>query len=510
MSNAKNRMANTDPRENKKRAWKIALNPRDYSKSERKLLIHRGFQAYMENGQVNQREILSDVSQLVANVLDRQSRDEIVSNPPEYVDAPGQMVLLMSLGSLLVRQHDLFENDPRKPRIHKDIREHYLHLVYAAAEHAEHSDTIWVTLGELVYGRDQEDDYGPPAGRTIEGITTLDGAEGSYYKVPLTHANRKCEARVGNDRNGKLKALIKGPYVYIPVDDVHEKYEEDYFTGHNGVAHLLEQTVKLSFDEDLLEEYQERLTGINDRLEELNKNGHDDRLFKQRRYPAKLEAILMAVEAVDEDIAKLGEPLTADDIYNALQEYATKTDVKWVRNIADNLHSPSSVAGTLSSFANEEDLSHVTIQNRSGKPDLYELEYKVGNFKQIDVTEIEDLLELPCMENLHESLLQSKPVRWELYSFVRYLFEINEVEFTVEDIKEWFSQYDWYDADITEYQVNYEREQQMADGNRPLPISCSNDNRAWAEHCIGKENCEYSLYQSVELKPDVYTRTGDS
>ncbi|MFB6187650.1 MAG: primase-associated protein [Halobacteriaceae archaeon] len=107
--------------------------------------------------------------------------------------------------------------------------------------------------------------------------------------------------------------------------------------------------------------------------------------------------------------------------------------------------------------------------------------------------------------NLDESLQDKKPVRWELYSFVRYILELN-TEITIDEIKEWFSRYPWYREDVTEYQARYEKTQTKKDGERPLPISCNNDNKNWEQHCIGKENCEYSLYRSVELKPDVYER----
>lgn len=498
-----NRQARTDPRENIERAWQVAVNPEEYSKSTRKHLMERGTQHYSSKN-----EILADASQLIADVLDRTSKKEIMGDPPDHLEQPGRLALIMAVASLTVREHEEIRKDPRNPLIHKKIRQHYLHQLLAAREQSDHSDTIRLELGRIVYGRDQEDDYGPPAGAAIEGIDRFKDVKGTYYKIPLTHANRKCEARMGQSKDGEIRAYIEGPYVYVPEDDVIPKYENDYFTGRYGVAATLENALKNTVGDDAIEAWQESLTGINQRITDLIENGNDDLLLKERRYPAKLEATLSAVEAVDEDIAKLGQTLTAKDIFNAVRDYSTWTEIEWHTHVLDDFNSPSSIATTLSQYAHDPDHENIEIINRDGQPDLYELEYKVGNFKQIEVTEIGDLLELPCMQNLHDSLQQSKPVRWELYSFVRYLFEVNNVEFTVDDIKEWFSQYDWYRADVTEYQVKYEREQVMGDGNRPLPISCSNDNRAWAEHCIGKENCEYSLYQSVELKPDVYDRTG--
>lgn len=503
-----NPKAKTDPTKNTARAWQIALNPGNYSKSERSLLIKRGIIQYTSGETLNQEQLLTDVSEFTTEALKRKTKAEVVSNPPAHIAYPGKTALLMALGSVLVRRHPVITNDPRKPTVHKHVREYYLNSIYAAAKHSDYSTDIRVTIGEVVYSRDAEDEYGPPVGRPVEGITQLENLPGAYYKIPLTHANRKCASRENNDEQAPLNCVIKGPYVFIPANNVHDKYTE-YFNGYNGVAALLEQVIEKTVSEERLEAYQNSLSGVNKRIEELSSGGHDDMLFKERRYPAKLEVILRSVESVDEDIAKLGEQLTASEIHNAVRDYATWTETDWVQNIAEQMNSAGTVANLLSNYANNDDLAHVTVIKRDGKPDLYELEYMVGNFKQIEVTEIKDLLEFPCMENLHKSLLQKKPVRWELYSFVRYLFEVDNVEFTIEDIQEWFSQYDWHRPDVTEYQVGYEKRQRMPDGERPLPISCNNDNRNWGEHCIGKENCSYSLYRSIDLKSDVYNRAGE-
>lgn len=503
---SKNRKQEKSPVENTARAWKIAINPGAYSKSDRKLLINRRGQSHYNS----MKELFGDVSQFIADALDRYNitrngaEDFILDDPHDSINDPGRMALLMALGSTLVQHHEIIRNDPRNSVIQKHIQYYYLDLVFTAATYDDYQEEIRTALGEVVYTRDAEDEYGPPAGHVIEGLTSFPQAD-CVYKIPLTHANRKCEARIGNKQDGQLRSLVKGPYVFIPYDDVHRKYKED-FTGRNSVSWKLEQVISLSINDKQKEKYLNSLSGITGRIESLLNTGNDHMIFKERRYPAKVEAILKAVEGVDKDIAQLGTPLTAEQISNAVHDFCTWTDVGWIKNLSESINSPRKVATVLSQ---NKGLNHITVVPRDGQPDLYELEYKMGDFKQIDVTGIESLLEFPCMQNLHESLLDQKPVRWELYSFVRYLFEIDALDIGVEEIKDWFSQYAWYDADITEYQVGYEETQRMASGDRPLPISCNNDNRSWAEHCIGKENCEYSLYRSVDLKPDVYDRTGD-
>jgi hypothetical protein len=364
--------------------------------------------------------------------------------------------------------------------------------------------TIIKSTGEVVYGTDQEDEYGPPPKSPIHSVTTLDSMKGSFFKIPLVHANRNCEARTGDDETGDLQCIISEEYVYVPVNDVHEKYERYFKKG--GVARSIEQVVQRSISDEKLSSYQESLTAVNEKIKRLAEKGHEDVVFEERRYPADLEVMLRAVKEVDEEIASLNNRLQANDVFNAVRTFATETDTEWITKRAEKLDSANAVGHKLSDYARNEDLNHVErIQNDSGA-DYYQLEYMVSNAKQIDVTGIEDLLEFPCMESLHQSLLEKKPVRWELYSFVRYVLELDEINVTVDDIQDWFSQYDWHREDVTKYQVEYEQTQRMASGERPLPISCNNDNKNWADHCIGKENCEYSLYRSVDLKPDVYSR----
>ncbi len=508
MSNVKDRLKRRNPVKNKSRAWEIAVNPGKYTKSERNMLIRRGLEHYVHNGELHEEKLIQELSDFISTALElRGLRDRVLKNPSAIINYPGKMALHMALGSELVKLHEEIRNDPRDGIVYKHVREYYLNLLITATKYSDNRTDVLIPMGELVYGRDQEDEYGPPVSRPVEGITQLDGTDGWYFQIPLVHANRKCEARAGNKRQGDLLSLVKGKHVYVPVQDVYPKYEE-YFTGRSGVASQLEAVIRNSMGNEKLKVFQGNLKGVNKTISEWIKTGHDNRVFKERRYPAKLEVIMMAVEAADEDIAKLGEPVTAEDIYNAVRDYATRTDQDWVPKVADKMSSPSSIATTLKNYVDDDDVGGITHHRREGKADKYELEYKVGNFTQVEVTEVADLLELPCMRNLHESLMEQKPVRWELYSFVRYLFEVKNANFTVEEIKEWFSQYPWYREDVTKYQVEYEKDQRTLDGDRPLPISCNNDNRNWAEHCIGKENCDYSLYQSVQLRDDVYTRTG--
>jgi DNA primase large subunit len=98
-----------------------------------------------------------------------------------------------------------------------------------------------------------------------------------------------------------------------------------------------------------------------------------------------------------------------------------------------------------------------------------------------------------------------------LVFFVRIIMSIEpNIEgksgFTDDEIVDWFRQYDWFDEGITRYQVEHERRQTTAQGEKPVPIGCKNSNTQWTPLCIGLDECDYSIYQSLPFKDEVYER----
>ncbi len=79
------------------------------------------------------------------------------------------------------------------------------------------------------------------------------------------------------------------------------------------------------------------------------------------------------------------------------------------------------------------------------------------------------------------------------------------IDKVVEDLKELFSRYDWYDEEVTEEQVRYEFRRGERPGNeRYLPMGCNNDDmRRW---CIGRDECQYSIYGSLPFVDPMYDK----
>jgi hypothetical protein len=330
--------------------------------------------------------------------------------------------------------------------------------------------------------------------------------EDMYFKVPLVHANRKCEARAGDGQGGAMRSLISGKYVYVPVDDCEHKYDNDYFDPK--IVRTLEQILRDNVRDPALKKYQESLTGVNRRISDLIDIGKHHKVFEEHRYPTELKAIMLAVEEADSEVASFGDPLTAKDLLTAITKFHEETDIRWAERILNKIDSEQKLANKLSGLAQKDSVDDLHI-DRSGETNTYILEYEQSNYKVVEATSIQDLLELPCISNLHElASRKESPERWYLYSFVRIILEL-DADLGVADIKEWFSQYPWYKEDTTDYQVRYEKKQRMEDDDPPLPVGCNNDNRKFERICIGREHCDYSIYQSLNFKPEVYDRLGE-
>lgn len=493
----------TDPRENTARAWEIFVNPKEFVKGRRKQLISRGVQQYETDTGVDEMGLLEDVAEYIAEALDQPDQDEVIQN---YTQTdPGQLCLLSALSAVLFKRQPQLENDPRRTKAHRLVRRHTSRMVFAAAHSDPYASTIRISIGEAVYRRRQEDDRGPPPGRTVEGVVEpFDQTQKLYYQIPLVHANRRCEAR---DSNGEMQALIDGKYVLVPVDDVEDKYKEQ-FVKKGGLAKAHENRINGEMSDHALDDYTNRLTGLQRRISDLIESNNDRHLFEKRSRPPKLEVMVKAVRSAPNDEIKLGEPLTAGEVVAAVAEYGKKTTVAWEENVVSEIDDRNAVSNLLTMYDNDSDISGVSFVGEKDGDPAYKLEYAKGGSKLINVETIEDVLELPCMANLHDKLLEQKGVRWELYTFVRYLLEIDEGEIDKAAIKEWFKQYPWHRKEVTDYQVDYESRQTIGD-DRPLPVGCNNDNRHWSEHCIGKEHCDYSLYRSIQLSDDVYERLDD-
>lgn len=193
--------------------------------------------------------------------------------------------------------------------------------------------------------------------------------------------------------------------------------------------------------------------------------------------------------------------MTAEQLYEIVTYYQNSGD-GYLVDVAEEFEGPKAVSRIL----NGSNSGDVEVKERSGQPNEFRLEYApYGRSKQVTVSEPGDIEELPCMDALTDHLHEGKPVRFMLYTLVRILIDLG---FTNAEIHDYFGQFPWYDEQKTEYQTNYER-RQTESGDGAVPIGCNNDNKQFSQFCIGRDNCEYSIYGSLPFDDSVYDRVSD-
>ena len=79
----------------------------------------------------------------------------------------------------------------------------------------------------------------------------------------------------------------------------------------------------------------------------------------------------------------------------------------------------------------------------------------------------------------------------------------SDIDVIVEDLKDVFSRWPWYDEQETDYQVRYEfAHGKNSDGDDYLPMGCDNDDMQ--RYCIGQNECEYSIWGSIDFPDRMY------
>ncbi len=149
--------------------------------------------------------------------------------------------------------------------------------------------------------------------------------------------------------------------------------------------------------------------------------------------------------------------------------------------------------------------------DRSDRVNSYRISHSGGGSRPVEITELEDLFELPCLAAMDERLQEEKPVRKDLFNLVRMVmwlprYREKSVDEVTDELKDLFSRWPWYDPEISEYQIKYEARRDERGigptGNTPLPMNCDNDDMQ--RYCIGQEQCPYSIYGSLPFPDEMY------
>lgn len=503
-------------------AWRTLLEGPNASYHDHLLLLKRGKRRYRypdpdpDGEKHDYAALFRDVDYFSARALEQPTRDEVREAPSLPVNEPGRIALIAGLSAMQIKQHPILQDQGPEPKAHHEVYDlatkHIITGIHSGGE--VDSRTLRLAAANMVYDRRRADmrmdERGPPAGKPVVDIVQGDiaGREDIYFEIPLTWANKRLHfTRDGNrnDTDADVTCRIAKNNVYVPVSDFDSRLESwltkaSKGTNRNtdGPLAVMHKVVSQEFA-DARGKLLDRAHETEERLERLEELGQHDRLWFQSGYQKKEEAILKAVEAHPQ--ASFNEWVTAAQLYEVVSWYANTED-GFFADIASEFSGQKSISRVLA----ESDNPDIETQKRDGQANLFRLEYApYGQSKQVTINEPGDIEELPCMDALTDHLHEGKPTRFMLFTLVRILIDLG---FSNEEINDYYSQFPWYDERKTSYQTDYER-RQTESGGGAVPISCNNDNKQFSQFCIGRDNCEYSIYGSLPFPESVYERVGD-
>lgn len=495
-------MSQQTPRTDEATAYRVAALPTEASATTLEQLFTRGYRRWEVEGTQQTEELLADIERFTCDAFSPSTRQAAAETP--YVDAPGPLAVLATLGAVCVMDHPKLEDTPSGHlALLDDIRELYVNnlaaLIREYGDWALHQD-----IAELLYAKPAGED-GPHPGRVCTDITTRPrGDDGYYLEIPLVAASRKCLARTTGepDQQGEIQAHVADNHLYVPVSDFMQKYRA---YAEDGFERLLDvQTTTLS------ETQRSWLTAneskIADRIDRFFAAGQTHRIWdgwsEQKR---TLLTIINAVAAAADDVAQLGQTQTARDLYEAVDTY--DPDRTWEARVSESVSSPRSLGALL---ARNQD--HPSVEVENARMNRYTLTRYSDGATPLHIDELSDLFELPCFAAMDDRLQEKQPVRKDLYNLVRLAwwlpqYQTATTEEFISDMKELFSRWPWYDPAETEYQIRYELTNEI-EGDPPLPMHCTNDDMQ--RYCIGCDQCPYSIYGSLPFPDEMYEQLEES
>jgi len=500
-----------DPRETERDAYLAAAIPTNYTDNEIVQLFARGYDRYVVNNTPDRETLLSDIERFGTAAFKSSQRNRPLENP--FVDEPATLVLLATLSTVCVSEQSRFEDTPpRQNQVLHNIRELFatnlLALVY------EYDDpTLYQEMAEVLYAKGPSQD-GPHPGRVCTGVKpmpefdeveTAENESDLYVEIPMAAASRKCLARAAteatsSDEKGEIRTQVKNNHLYVPLDHLHDTYRS-YAKRSFGRLQAVQEDELGEPQRKWLREHE---TAITERTHYALEIGQYEKVWKNWDQGEQVVRLLQnAVRASPH--TQVGEFYTARELSDALEAYEPENEGE--RTQLRQLSNHRSVAKTL---ANSESHRAVTI-DRSDRVNTYRIGHSGGRSRPLEITELEDLFELPCLAALDKRLQEEKPVRKDLFNFVRMVmwlpqYREKSVDEITDELKDLFSRWPWFDPEISAYQIKYEARRGDrgigSEGNTPLPMNCNNDDMQ--RYCIGKEQCPYSIYGSLPFPDDMY------
>ncbi|MFC6764633.1 primase-associated protein [Natrinema soli] len=500
-----------DPRETDRDAYLAAAIPTNYTDNEIIQLFARGYDRYVVDNTPDRETLLSDIERFGTAAFKSSQRNRPLEYP--FVDEPATLVLLATLSTICVSEQPRFEDTPpRQNQVLHNIRELFATNLLALV-HEYDDPTLYQEMAEVLYAKGPSQD-GPHPGRVCTDVKpmpefdeeeTADTEYDLYVEIPMAAASRKCLARASTeatsvDETGEIRTQVKNNHLYVPLDHLHDTYRS-YAKRCFGRLQAVQEDELGEPQRKWLREHE---TAITERTDYALEIGQYEKVWKNWDQGEQIVRLLQnAVRASPQ--TQIDEFHTAQELSDALEGYEPENESE--RTQLTQLSTPRSVGNSLADHSSHRS---VTV-DRGDRVNTYRIGHSGGGSRPLEITELEDLFELPCLAALDERLQEEKPVRKDLFNLVRMVMWLPQyrekpVDTITDELKDLFSRWPWFDPEISAYQIKYEARRGDrgigSEGNTPLPMNCNNDDMQ--RYCIGKEQCPYSIYGSLPFPDDMY------
>jgi len=497
-----------DPRQNDRAAYKIASVPGNYTTQEHERLFERGLRSRTVNGALNREAQIDAIETAGLCAWKEKVRTGKAKTP--LVDDPGPLALDIALAAVCMINHPTFENsDPDHIRGIEYLCDLYTVSIQQLISRLG-ARSVEQAIAEVIYAKDPDEGI-PHPGRVCTGVGPVEAFSDNrvYVEIPTSAASDKALVYITEDSwgaeydrrdgevSGALATRVHDNALYVPA--AHLFHQHRLYLRNGGFGRLV-TSMRETISDRQRKWVTSQATELNDRINRFERARQYEQLYTDwdpdQRSVNLIRDAVFKHEGLESD-----DPLSPAEIYAAVEDF--EPEGTHSERLLKRFHSEPATRRAL------EDLAEADYIEQESAASETPPTYWIGtNSESLNIGDLEDLFELPCMANMAERLHEEGPVRKDLYSFARMVmwlpqYRDADIDVIVEDLKDVFQRWPWYDEQETDYQVRYEYYNGEIDGEPPLPRNCHNEDLQ--RYCIGPKACPYhTIYQTLPFPQEMY------
>ena len=341
------------------------------------------------------------------------------------------LAAISTMAANAVKKHKKLEEAPlSKIQLIEDLK--YYHTSMLMANIREASSEIKADIPDQLY----KEEMNPKRPRPAGGISGLKHRPDEhehfewFFEIPLAVPGELCRARMPNGRwgsvydadsneaLGKPKCHIDNNCVYVPMNHTLwylSELQDDIFKYlvTTGARFIKDSQIQWAFNESEV---------IEATIDDMLKHGDKEDIWTGWDPQKNLHRLVRNATKSDPGLDTT-EYNKARDYYEAIQNYDTEQFGE--KSAKNSLKSVRSLGVKLTNISKSDGFPGV---DHWAYGDRRHSEYSVGsgsgNYQEITVDNLEDIFELPCLQNMVNDLKleNSGPVRRQLFNFVRMVY----------------------------------------------------------------------------------------